>query len=448
MVKKIKPTLPAGTNVPRHIAIIPDGNRRWARGRGVPTFEGHLRGFDIAPDIFRAAREMGVHTITAWAFSTENWNRSKAEINYLMKLYEKFIDRNLADAKKDKVRIYHLGRKDRIPNSLRKKIENAEKETENNQKHVLNVALDYGGHDELLRAMKRASDAVERREVKFENLQQEVGKYNGKYPYYLFKNYLDTQGQTNPYPDLIIRTSGEQRVSGFMSWQLAYAEYYWEKDHFPDFTPEKLKKAILDFSHRRRRFGGVDGVVSRLSYDSRKAAQYEVGWWWAHNERDVEKMRRNFLSWVKELYGVGKNDAKRMMEFLSEAVSRGHDRRDWDRAVAQMTGFYRLVKKSMRTDFEPSRAAELEVDWWRVHDELEDSVDKEPLEQAFIELYGEIFQQSALQLQQAAHWRAMATFEHDLAEKEGVTLDEMEKHWGKARDYLEKFYSALRELVS
>ncbi len=115
--------------VPHHVALIPDGNRRWAKNKGLPSFEGHRRGFDIAPDIIRHSQEMGIHTLTLWAFSTENWNRSQKEIDYLMRLYEILIDKNLAEAKEKEARIYHLGRKDRIPQALAKKIANAEEQT-------------------------------------------------------------------------------------------------------------------------------------------------------------------------------------------------------------------------------------------------------------------------------------------------------------------------------
>lgn len=248
--------LPQETKLPNHIAIIPDGNRRWARARNLPTLEGHRKGFDLAPKIFQTIRDLGIHTTTVWAFSTENWNRSQTEINYLMKLYEKFIDDNLADAKKDDVRIYHLGRKDRIPKALRKKIENAIEETKDNQSFMLNVGLDYGGHDEILRAIEKVVTAVQNDEAEKDEFKKETGKYKNKYPYYQFKNYLDTQDQPHPYPDLVIRTSGEKRLSGFLSWQCAYSEIYWEQDHFPDFSPKKLKEAVLDYSNRNRRFGG------------------------------------------------------------------------------------------------------------------------------------------------------------------------------------------------
>ncbi|MDP2874046.1 MAG: polyprenyl diphosphate synthase [bacterium] len=243
-------------NLPHHVAIIPDGNRRWAKARGLPSFEGHRRGFDIASKICRAAREMDIHTLTLWAFSTENWNRSSEEITYLMKLYEILIDQNLKEAKEDGVRIYHLGRKDRLPTTLLERLARAEEETKGNDRYVLNVALDYGGQDEILRAIKKAVELIIAGKMSTEKLFEETGKYRDKYPYYFFKNFLDTRDQPYPYPDLIIRTSNEKRLSGLYCWQGAYAEVYWEKDHFPDFTPEKLHAALEDFSQRHRRFGG------------------------------------------------------------------------------------------------------------------------------------------------------------------------------------------------
>ena len=256
MLNPPKLTLPEGTKIPNHLAIIPDGNRRWAKERGRPSLEGHKKGFDITPAIARAARDFGIHTLTIWAFSTENWQRSKEEVAYLMKLYGWFVDNNLKEAKKDDVRIIHLGRKDRIPVKLAEKIRRAEKETKDNKSNILNIALDYGGHDEILRAMERFTADVQSGKVDPKIIWQEEGKFHDKYPYYFFKEYLDTRGQPYPYIDLLIRTSGEQRHSGLLPWQSVYAEYYWEKDHFPDFTPEKMRAAIIDFSNRHRRFGG------------------------------------------------------------------------------------------------------------------------------------------------------------------------------------------------
>jgi undecaprenyl diphosphate synthase len=242
--------------VPNHIAIIPDGNRRWARDRNLPTFTGHKKGFDIATEVIKEARNLGVHTVTLWAFSTENWNRSQEEIDYLMDMYLNLIDKNLKEAKKDNARIYHLGRKDRIPAELAKKLVEVEEETKDGTSHVLNVALDYGGHDELLRAITKACTDVQSGKIVPEDLFKQEGLYHEKYPYYLFKNYLDTAQQPHPYPDLLIRTSGEQRISGYLSWQCAYAEFYFSQVHFPDFTPEELRKAVDSFVNRKRRFGG------------------------------------------------------------------------------------------------------------------------------------------------------------------------------------------------
>ena len=238
MPKTKKTILPRGTKVPDHLGIIPDGNRRWARARGLFTFEGHKKGFERAVQLSRAARDWGIHTVTLWGFSTENWDRTKKEIDYLMKLYERMIDSYLKEADKDGVRIVHLGKKDRIPKFLLKKILHAEETTKNNKKHIMNIAIDYGGQDDIIRAVqKMVKDGVK------------AGKVNKK----LFEKYLDTKNQPYPYIDLIIRTSGEQRTSGFMLWQSAYAETYWTDFHFPDFTKIfrslKTLHAKLDFLH-------------------------------------------------------------------------------------------------------------------------------------------------------------------------------------------------------
>jgi len=224
--------------IPQHIAIIPDGNRRWAKKRNLPTFEGHRRGFDTIVKIAKQARKMGIKILTIWGFSTENWQRSKKEVSYLMKLYELMIDLFLPEAKKEKIKIIHLGRKDRLPKSLLQKIEKAEKETINNQKYILNIALDYGGRDELIRAIQRLASSGQR----LENLTEKS-----------FSQYLDTAGQ--PDPDLIIRTGGEKRTSGFLLYQSTYSELYFTNLFMPDFGPNEFKKAIEDYSQRQRRFG-------------------------------------------------------------------------------------------------------------------------------------------------------------------------------------------------
>lgn len=223
-----------------HIAIIPDGNRRWAKEHNLPTFEGHRRGFNVAVKIGRKIRSMGVHTLTMWAFSTENWNRTKDEVTYLMKMYEKFIEKNLKEAMKEKIRIIHLGRKDRISKKLLEKIQNSEEKTKDFENYVLNIALDYGGRDEVIRAIQRIS----KQNINLNNLTIEQ-----------FNNFLDTVNQPYPNPDLIIRTSGEMRTSGLMIWQAAYAEYIFLNKHFPDLNEKDIEEAVEEYSKRQRRFG-------------------------------------------------------------------------------------------------------------------------------------------------------------------------------------------------
>ena len=226
--------------VPNHLAIIPDGNRRWAKAHKKPTFEGHRVGFNTAVKIGRKVRSLGINTLTLWAFSTENWNREAGEVHYLMKLYEVFIEKNLKEAVKEEIRIIHLGRKDRIPKGLLAKINHSEEKTKHFKKYILNIALDYGGRDEVIRAIKKNSND----KFLISNLSEDN-----------FNKFLDTKDQPYPNPDLIIRTSGEQRTSGLMIWQAAYAEYVFFDKHFPDLTEEDIDFAIKEYSRRQRRFG-------------------------------------------------------------------------------------------------------------------------------------------------------------------------------------------------
>lgn len=226
--------------LPNHVAIIPDGNRRWAKEHGLPNFEGHRRGFNVAIKAARKIRAMGINTLTVWAFSTENWNRTPKEVDYLMKMYGIFMDKNLKEALKEKIRIIHLGRKDRIPKSLLKKIQDSEAKTKDFKNYVLNIAIDYGGRDEIMRAIKKISNS----KFQIPNLLEEN-----------FNEFLDTHDQPYPFPDLIIRTSGEQRTSGLMIWQAAYAEYVFINKHFPDLNDKDIESAVEEYSQRQRRFG-------------------------------------------------------------------------------------------------------------------------------------------------------------------------------------------------
>lgn len=226
--------------VPDHVAIIADGNRRWARERNLPTLEGHRRGFDNMLTIGKKAREMGVKIFTVWVFSTENWSRAEAEVKYLMQLGEQVINAQLKIALRDKTRIVHIGRKDRIPLSLRKKIREAEEQTRLFDTHYFVIALDYGGRDEVVRAMKAAASAKK----SYQAIREED-----------ITAHLDTNVLPRPEPDLIIRTSGEERTSGFMIWQGAYSEYIFSKKRCPEFTVSDFEKSLEEYARRKRRFG-------------------------------------------------------------------------------------------------------------------------------------------------------------------------------------------------
>ncbi len=222
--------------LPKHIALIVDGNRRWAKERGLSGISGHKAGAENINKLVKTAKEMGIKCISAWVFSTENWKRSKEEVKYLFELMGDTVQDYRNKFLEEKSRFVHIGRKDRIPDKLRDRIINLEEQTKNFDDFTMCLAIDYGGHDELVRTVNHLKDSGI--EINEENIE---------------KN-LDTA--TLPKIDLIIRTGGEVRLSGFMSWQCAYAELFFTKTHFPDFSPEELKKAVEDFSHRERRFGG------------------------------------------------------------------------------------------------------------------------------------------------------------------------------------------------
>ena len=402
--------LPEDTQVPNHIAIIPDGNRRWARSKNLYTLEGHKAGFDASVGLCRQAREWGVHTVTLWGFSTENWDRTVEEINYLMKLYAKLIHDFLDEAKENEVRIYHLGRKDRLPKFLMKKIKQAEDETAHFTKHVMNICLDYGGHDDILRAVSN----MIRDGVKPENVNKK-----------LMESYIDTKGQPYPYVDLIIRTSGEQRTSGFLLWQAEYAEYYWENCHFPDFTPEKLKLAILDYSRRRRRFGGND-AMEHFKFDPKLVASLELKWWRLGNIPEGVSFMDYATKHIKEQFGLSKTLAKDATIYTLDAI-RYQENKKWELAKKSLIKFYKLIKNELKLAFEPEIVASLEVEMRKQNGENEETT-KEHL--------AEVYRISLFQAAKAAHLRVLA----NIARNKG--------DWNTAEDYLEKYYSALKERVA
>lgn len=427
MVTKTKFTLPKGTKIPKHVVIIPDGNRRWARARNLPTFEGHRKGFKRAVEVSRAARDIGIKTLTLWGFSTENWDRTKEEIGYLMKLYEKIVDDYLKDAKKEGVRIYHLGRKDRLPKSLLEKIIHAEEVTRKNSKYVMNIAIDYGGQDEILRGIRKLiGDKVS------------SSKVNTK----LFERYLDTAGQPRLDVDLIIRTSDEQRTSGIMLWHSAYAETYWEDCHFPDFTPEKLFAAVVDYSRRRRRFGGND-KTRHFGFDPELVAELQIAWWKLRKDPQGSRLRDLIIESLKKQYGLSKKIASEAARYFIEAMSEENNGKNWERAKGKMKSFYRLIKSQVKLALEPSFAASLEVKLWQNLALKQDEATASEAEKTAKELYAEVYRISLLQAASAARFMVLAHIERNLAEG-GLG----EEHWKKAEDYLVKFYSALKDRVA
>jgi len=227
-------------NIPRHIAIIMDGNGRWAKSRGLPRLAGHHAGVENLRRVIEGCVEDGVRVLTIYAFSTENWERPKEEVNGLMSILEDVIDRELDELHRNGVQLRHIGRLEGLSPLLQKKVLQAMELTRENRKLVLNIAFNYGGRDELVRAIQNmirdgaAAETVDEA---------------------LIEKYLFTAGI--PDPDLVVRTSGEQRGSNFLIWQSAYSEWYFPPVYWPDFDKEELRKALWEYSSRDRRFGGV-----------------------------------------------------------------------------------------------------------------------------------------------------------------------------------------------
>lgn len=231
-------------NVPQHIAIILDGNGRWAKKKGMPRSYGHTQGSKNVERICEDAYKMGVKYLTVYAFSTENWKRPKDEVDTLMNLLRSYMKTCLKTAEKNRMRVRVIGDKTALDADIQKRIAELEEATKDNDGLCFQIALNYGSRDEMLRAMKRmAADCVDGK-VGLEQVDEA-----------LFETYLDTHDI--PDPDLMIRTSGEQRLSNYLLWQLAYSEFYFTDVLWPDFTKEDLAKAIEYYNCRDRRFGGV-----------------------------------------------------------------------------------------------------------------------------------------------------------------------------------------------
>jgi undecaprenyl diphosphate synthase len=223
----------------KHLAIILDGNRRWAREKGLPTFEGHKAGYDRIKDVSKWCLERDIRILTVYAFSTENWNRSKREVQYLMALMNKAFREELEELNKLGIRVNIIGSRDRLSKEIKKNIEKIERETKNNKEAVLNICFNYGGRLEIVEAVKKIVEEG----IKAEKINEE-----------LISKYIWFKGQ--PEPDLIVRTSGEKRLSGFLTWTSVYSELYFPSCYWPDFDEKELDKAIKEFEKRNRRFGG------------------------------------------------------------------------------------------------------------------------------------------------------------------------------------------------
>lgn len=232
------------TRIPEHIGIIMDGNGRWAKKRGLPRTAGHREGVKRVTEIVEAAFRLNVKYLSLYAFSTENWKRPKNEVEALMKLLIQYIDKEIERIHNNNIKVQTMGDISKLPQSVIKEVNKAIELTKNNTKMVLNIGLNYGGRDEIVRAVKNILDDVKLGKIKKEDIDDKV-----------FSEYLYTKGM--PDPDLLIRPSGELRLSNFMLYQVAYTEFWYSDIFWPDFKEQHLYQAIIDYQKRDRRFGGV-----------------------------------------------------------------------------------------------------------------------------------------------------------------------------------------------
>ena len=230
-------------NLPEHIAIIMDGNRRWAKREGLDTASGHKEGAENLKRISRFANKIGIKYMTVYAFSTENWKRSQVEVSAIMKILKFYLSDFLSKNDEDNIKINVIGNIEALPNDLKNEIKKSIEKTANNTGLVLNIAFNYGGRDEIVNMTKKVVKDVVEGKIKIEDIDEELVSKN-----------LYTANQ--PDPDLLIRTSGEERVSNFLLWQIAYSEFVFEKKYWPEFNKDDLLEAIRIYQHRTRKFGG------------------------------------------------------------------------------------------------------------------------------------------------------------------------------------------------
>lgn len=231
-------------NVPRHVAIIMDGNGRWAKKRGLPRIAGHKEGVDVVQQTVRTASNYNIKILTLFAFSTENWKRPKPEVQFLMKLPKQFLNTYLPELMEKNVRVETIGRFDTLPSQTKEAIQDAKEKTKNNDGLLLNFAINYGGRDEIIQAVQKMTKEITNNQLNIEELDENI-----------FSNYLYTKNLEDP--DLLIRTSGERRLSNFLLWQLAYTEFWFTDVLWPDFREEVFIQALKDYENRKRRYGGI-----------------------------------------------------------------------------------------------------------------------------------------------------------------------------------------------
>ncbi len=229
---------------PCHVACIMDGNGRWAKAKGLPRAAGHREGMERVKDIVRMSSDIGIQVLTLYAFSTENWKRPKNEVGLLMNLLVEYLRSELDELHKENVKLLTLGDISRLPESALAEVVAAKEKTKNNTGMILNIALNYGSRLEISEAAKKIAEEVKAGELRIEDIDEST-----------ISEHLYTAGQ--PDPDLVIRTSGEERISNFLLYQIAYAEFIFVKESWPDFTFERYREALLIYQNRHRRFGGL-----------------------------------------------------------------------------------------------------------------------------------------------------------------------------------------------
>jgi undecaprenyl diphosphate synthase len=229
-------------NLPRHVAIIMDGNGRWAARKKLPRSEGHSAGVESLREVIIASLKLGIKFLTVYSFSSENWERPQDEVNFLLNLFLESLKKELEGLYNRGVRVSLIGERNNIPKKLLKAFENTERKTGKNKKLFFNIAFNYGSRKEILNAVKEICKAARKKDINIEKLNEKI-----------FSNYLFTKGY--PDPDLLIRTSGEYRISNFLLWQIAYTEFYFTRTLWPDFKEKEFLKAVYYYQKRNRRFG-------------------------------------------------------------------------------------------------------------------------------------------------------------------------------------------------